>query len=352
MIAAVTAVVLTAALAAVFFQSPARREEPVPELECDCGAESDSPVLHEEKSYIKWVDFDIPSSLLEKAMRLDIDTYGTDRHVSWIDMLAYLACKCGGNFKAHRTKDWKALVQKLDEGQTMEQLAADMEYYSYYQEAYTAILGGFLGEFDIELDDPEHPGEKKWMHQYGLKAYSPIAEGYSYGDYDDFGSSRSYGYKRRHLGHDMMGSVGTPIVAVESGIVEALGWNQYGGWRIGIRSFDTKRYYYYAHLRRDHPYQSGLSVGSVVQAGDVIGYLGMTGYSQKENVNNINTPHLHFGMQIIFDESQKEGNGEIWIDVYDITQLLKKHRSTVAKDEQTREYTRVYRFRDPVTGHS
>ena len=32
------------------------------------------------------------------------------------------------------------------------------------------------------------------------------------------------------------GSIGTPIVAVESGYIEALGWNQYGGWRVGIRS--------------------------------------------------------------------------------------------------------------------
>ncbi len=46
------------------------------------------------------------------------------------------------------------------------------------------------------------------------------------------------------------GSIGTPIVAVESGYIEALGWNQYGGWRVGIRSFDGKRYYYYAHLRK------------------------------------------------------------------------------------------------------
>ena len=69
------------------------------------------------------------------------------------------------------------------------------------------------------------------------------------------------------------------MIAVESGRVEALGWNQYGGWRIGIRSFDGKRYYYYAHLRKDYPYQSNLKEGSLVTAGDVIGYLGHTGYS-------------------------------------------------------------------------
>ena len=79
----------------------------------------------------------------------------------------------------------------------------------------------------------------------------------------------------------MMGQIGTPIIAVESGYVEALGWNQYGGWRIGIRSFDKKRYYYYAHLRQNSPFQKGLKEGSVVTAGDVIGYMGHTGYSKK-----------------------------------------------------------------------
>ena len=93
-------------------------------------------------------------------------------------------------------------------------------------------------------------------------------------------------------------SIGTPIIAVESGYVEGRsGWNQYGGWRIGIRSFDGKRYYYYAHLRQNYPYREQLKEGDVVTAGDVIGYMGHTGYSTKENVNNIDTVHLHFRLQ-------------------------------------------------------
>lgn len=87
----------------------------------------------------------------------------------------------------------------------------------------------------------------------------------------------------------MMGLVGTPIMAVESGVVEALGWNQYGGWRIGIRSFDGKRYYYYAHLRQSYPYAEGLAEGSVVTAaGDVIGYMEFTGgqcYGECKKIN-------------------------------------------------------------------
>ena len=130
----------------------------------------------------------------------------------------------------------------------------------------------------------------------------------------------------------MMGLVGTPIMAVESGVVTALGWNQYGGWRIGISSFDGKRYYYYAHLRQNYPYAEGLEEGSVVTAGDVIGYMGHTGYSTTENVNNIKIVHLHWGLQLIFDESQKEGNNEIWIDVYPLTRFLAKHTQAAVEE--------------------
>lgn len=140
--------------------------------------------------------------------------------------------------------------------------------------------------------------------------------------------------------------IGTPVVAVESGYVEALGWNQYGGWRIGIRSFDHKRYYYYAHLRQDYPYVKTLKEGSKVTAGDVIGYMGHTGYSTTENVNNIDEVHLHFGMELIFDESQKDGNNEIWISCYDLTRFLMKNQSEVHKIEGTKEWERCYDMKE------
>lgn len=145
----------------------------------------------------------------------------------------------------------------------------------------------------------------------------------------------------------MMGQVGTPVIAVESGYVEAIGWNQYGGWRLGIRSFDGKRYYYYAHLRKNYPYHKSLKQGSIITAGDVIGYLGRTGYSRTENTNNIDEAHLHFGLQLIFDESQKEGNNEIWVDCYELTKFLSMNRSETLKNQETKEYDRIYDMKDP-----
>ncbi len=280
---------------------------------------------------------------MQKAMKLDVESIEKPVHLNWIDMLSVLAVKYGGDFSLFHEKDLKALAQRLSDGEKIEDITKDMKYFSYYREAYNAILGEYLGKYKVQVSS-EEGGEPIWTEKYGLKVFLPIAKGYSYSHYDDFGTSRSYGYQRKHLGHDIMGNVGTPIVAIESGIVEALGWNQYGGWRVGIRSFDKKRYYYYAHLRKNHPYPIDLAQGQVVKAGDVIGYLGMTGYSSKENVNNIDTPHLHMGIQLIFDESQKEGNNEIWIDCYEITQFLEKNRSTVVKDELTNEYRRRYDF--------
>ena len=82
----------------------------------------------------------------------------------------------------------------------------------------------------------------------------------------------------------------------------------------------------------------------MVQAGDVIGFMGRTGYSDKENTENIETVHLHFGMQLVFDESQKECQSEIWIDVYDIVRLLASHGSTVSAEDG--QWTRKYPYRD------
>lgn len=302
-----------------------------------------------EKDFIKWVDFDVSYKALDDAYEFDVQSQTEEVKLNWIELLAYLGAKYGGNFSKYKEKDMNTLVEKLrSKEETMTTLTKDMKHYNYFLEAYTAVLGGFVGEYEIQVPSEENPEEKVWVHKYGLKAFLPIAKFFPFSDYDDFGVSRSYGFKRQHLGHDMMGQVGTPVIATESGYVEALGWNQYGGWRLGIRSFDGKRYYYYAHLRKNFPYNKSLKVGSVVQAGDVIGYLGRTGYSRTENVNNIHTSHLHFGMQLIFDESQKEGTNEIWIDCYDIVRFLYQNRCETVKNLETKEWYRVYEFKDPA----
>lgn len=301
--------------------------------------------LEAEEDYIKWVEFEIPCEALRQAYDWDVKTCGTETHLNWIELLAYLAAEYWGDCGNYESQDLNDLAQKLTEGEsTLEELGREKEYYPYYLEAYTAVLGGMVGEHEIQV--PDENGNLTWESRYGLKAFSPIAKGFPYYDYDDFGAARSYGYNRPHLGHDMMGQIGTPIIAIESGYVEALGWNQYGGWRIGIRSFDGKRYYYYAHLRQNVPYHQSLEEGGIVQAGDVIGYMGHTGYSASENVNNIDVVHLHWGLQLIFDESQKDGTNQIWVNCYELSKFLAQNRSETRKNEETGDYERVYDMKE------
>ena len=284
---------------------------------------------------IRWVDFGVPYDSLKYAMDRDIETFDEEKHISWIEVLALSACRTGG--KCHLSSVKKAFSDLKGDKSAQQLLGESHRYYDYYRESFTAALGGLLGSYSIEKDG-------QWVSAYGLKAFSPIAAGYGYSHADDFGMSRTFGFARKHLGNDLMGGLGTPIVAVEGGVVEAMGWNRYGGWRIGIRSFDSKRYYYYAHLQKDKPFAPGLCVGDTVSAGDLIGFMGRTGYSDKENTNNIETVHLHFGLQLVFDESQKECNSEIWIDVYNIVRLLSAHRSSIKKVEGN--WQRAYPYQD------
>lgn len=284
---------------------------------------------------IRWVDFQVPYESLKYALERDISTSEQEKHLSWIEILALAACRTGGKCGLPAVK---RAAQELAGDSDPRELLGDLgKYYDYYCRAYTAALGGLVGSYAIEVD-----GE--WKASYGLKAFSPIAAGYGYSHCADFGVGRTFGFARKHLGNDLMGTLGTPVVAVEGGVVEAMGWNRYGGWRVGIRSFDSRRYYYYAHLQKDRPFAPGLAVGDTVQAGDLLGFMGRTGYSDRENVNNIETVHLHFGMELIFDESQKECNSEIWIDVYPIVRLLSEHRSSLHQENGA--WRRVYPYRD------
>lgn len=288
-------------------------------------------------NFIKYAEFNISYEALEKAMNEDISSQKENIKINWIDILSLLGTKYGGDFKKYKPSDIDSICSELKAGNQIDKLILNKKLFKYYNEVYSAVLCEFIGNYKTYENN-------QWVEKYGLKVFSPIAKTFPFCHFDDFGVSRSYGFKRRHLGHDMMAAVGTPVIAVESGTIEAMGWNQYGGWRIGIRSFDKKRYYYYAHLRKGRPFHCDITEGKIVKAGDVIGYVGRTGYSTKEDVNNIDKDHLHFGMQLIFDESQKECDNEIWIDLYAITKLLEKNKSSVIRNNDTKEYYRKTEF--------
>jgi len=90
-----------------------------------------------------------------------------------------------------------------------------------------------------------------------------------------------------HEATDILAPRGTPVVAVEDGIIQKLFLSKPGG--ITIYEFDRVAAfsYYYAHLER---YAAGLTEGMSVSRGEVIGYVGTTGNAPPQ------TPHLHFAI--------------------------------------------------------
>ena len=100
---------------------------------------------------------------------------------------------------------------------------------------------------------------------------------------DTYGATRSGG--RFHEGVDVIAKAGQWVYAVKDGTLtkqyhttaSSLSGN---GWRL---TASDGTYFFYAHLSAFAP---GLTVGSAVRAGQIIGQVGMTG--------NAPIPHLHF----------------------------------------------------------
>jgi murein DD-endopeptidase MepM/ murein hydrolase activator NlpD len=88
------------------------------------------------------------------------------------------------------------------------------------------------------------------------------------------------GYRRMHTGMDFGAPYGAPVVAAAAGQVASAGW--YGGYGRTVQiSHGSGIATLYAHMSR-----LAVAPGQPVVAGQVIGYVGSTGFSTG--------PHLHY----------------------------------------------------------
>ncbi|KXH87075.1 M23 family metallopeptidase [Sporosarcina sp. HYO08] len=117
----------------------------------------------------------------------------------------------------------------------------------------------------------------------------PVQHHYSYRS--TWGASRGWGGRRIHEGTDLFAGYGTPIQSTSYGVIEIMGWNEFGGWRVGIRD-NHNSYHYFAHLSS---FNKDLKEGDVVAPRTIIGYVGSSGYG-KEGTSGRFPPHLHYGI--------------------------------------------------------
>jgi murein DD-endopeptidase MepM/ murein hydrolase activator NlpD len=149
---------------------------------------------------------------------------------------------------------------------------------------------------------------------------------------DDFGEARSFLYHacgtsseesasdalRRHEGCDVFGAYDVsgkdPILSMTDGVVEQIGWLPLCGCRIGIRS-PHGGYFSYAHL---DSYEKNFSVGESVRAGDILGYMGDSGYGGEGTAGQFPV-HLHLGIYI-----RTKTKEELAVDPYPVLRALQK----------------------------
>jgi murein DD-endopeptidase MepM/ murein hydrolase activator NlpD len=90
-----------------------------------------------------------------------------------------------------------------------------------------------------------------------------------------------------HRGVDYGAPTGTPVYAAQGGMVETIGLQDHAGIYLRLRhsaGVETV----YAHLHRVMP---GLRVGATLHRGDVLGFVGASGFATG--------PHLHY--EILLD---------------------------------------------------
>lgn len=128
-------------------------------------------------------------------------------------------------------------------------------------------------------------------------------------------AERNYGGKRSHEGTDIMALIDQsdyyPVVSITEGTVEQVGWLEKGGYRIGIRS-GNGNYYYYAHLAS---YAGEWEPGDQVEAGDILGYMGDTGYGPEGTTGQFPV-HLHLGIYVPLGADKEMAVNPYWMLKY------------------------------------
>ncbi|MDP1614305.1 MAG: peptidoglycan DD-metalloendopeptidase family protein [Methylococcales bacterium] len=131
-----------------------------------------------------------------------------------------------------------------------------------------------------EYYTPQGRGLKKAFIRYPIR-FSHISSTFSLSRYHPI-----LHYRRAHKGVDLAARIGTPIQATGDGRIEIIGrQNAYGNM---IKINHSKTYSsIYGHMLK---FQKGLSKGSYVKRGQIIGYVGQTGLASG--------PHCHYEFHV------------------------------------------------------
>jgi peptidoglycan LD-endopeptidase LytH len=146
---------------------------------------------------------------------------------------------------------------------------------------------------------------------------------------DSWGATRTYGGLREHKGTDILSKKNVrgkiPIVSMTDGVVEKMGWNNLGGYSVGIRT-ESQNYFYYAHFSS---FTENIEVGQKVLAGDILGYMGDTGYGEEGEKGQFPV-HLHIGIRVVTELT----NEEMWINPYPFLRYIENNKIDIRTNKE------------------
>jgi|TARA_R110000751_G_scaffold31160_1_gene79283 murein DD-endopeptidase MepM/ murein hydrolase activator NlpD len=132
----------------------------------------------------------------------------------------------------------------------------------------------------VDFYDPDGETGKRFLTRRPLEGGGTLRSRFGYRIHPIFKT------RRLHTGVDLAARSGTPIYAAGDGVIKYYKWQSGYGNKVELQhvnGYETA----YGHMSR---YADGLSVGSRVRQGQIIGYVGSTGQSTG--------PHLHFEIKI------------------------------------------------------
>ena len=91
------------------------------------------PRVSAKEDSIRWVEFDVGLSPMQRALELDIASQGEEPPLSWIDLLALAATRCGGGKGITASRVDQAAKELRGGRDPKELLGAQYKYFSYYR---------------------------------------------------------------------------------------------------------------------------------------------------------------------------------------------------------------------------
>lgn len=230
----------------------------------------------------------VPSTAMDGILQ-----FSNEHQLDYLECLTSLMVQHEFNLSSWKQKN----VNIIDYNENFNYLAKN------YLEEYETLLSSYKA---IWKDLRYFPVPKSSKYQIESIFYE-----------NSWGFERNYENKKsRHEGTDIMTTNNQrgyfPIVSMTDGVVEQVGWLEKGGYRIGIRS-PHGGYFYYAHL---YNYAKEFKEGDEIRAGELIGFMGDSGYSKVEGTVGNFDVHLHLGIYIKTKNYNEVSVNPFWILKY------------------------------------